>query len=313
MIGERKILLRIEGFKKGCSWISPDVLTDLIHLIEHKNRIGGFCPPDLLNDPAWKSSHLSSTVPPDLCFIPDPSQRDPNKFPLQSAGDGASQGCLANTGGTDKTEDGTLHGFLQFFDGQELQDPFFHFFKVIMVFVEDGLSPAEVKVVHGLLIPWYRDEVVEISSGNGVFCRNRVHPFQSVDLFISDLFNFLRHRGVLDFLLELVDLSQIGILFRGFPLSSNRRAKGMIFLKFPSLFPGVEQGMGSARGGLDLSTEGMKDFFQSFQGIDGLKNLLLFLQSQMEGNGDQVSESARLVNFIEGLQYLLGKGFPHGE
>src|SRR4030042_4824809 len=33
----------------------------------------------------------------------------------------------------------------------------------------------------------------------------------------------------------------------------------------------------------------------------------------MEGNGDQVGESAWLVNFIEGLQYLLGKGFPHGE
>ncbi len=87
----------------------------------------------------------------------------------------------------------------------------------------------------------------------------------------------------------------------------------MILLEFPSLFSRAEEGVGPGRRGLDLSIEVMKDFFQSFQGIDGLKNFLLFLQSQMKGNGDQVGESPRLVNFVEGLQDLLGKGFPHGE
>jgi len=54
-----------------------------------------------------------------------------------------------------------------------------------MVFIEDGLSPAEVKVVHSLLNPWHRSKVIEIRSGNGVFCGDGVHPFQSVDLFMS--------------------------------------------------------------------------------------------------------------------------------
>ena len=182
-----------------------------------------------------------------------------------------------------------------------------------MVFVEDDLSPAEVQVVQRLLIPWHRDEIVEIGSGDGVFCRNGIHSLQSVDLFIGDLFHFLRHPGVSNFLPEFVDLSQIRILFRCLPLSSDGRTKGMILLKFPCLFSRIEQGMRSGRGGLDLSIEMMEDLFQSFQGIDGLKNFLLFLQSQMKGNGDQVSESPRMINLVERFQYLFGKGLPYRE
>ena len=87
----------------------------------------------------------------------------------------------------------------------------------------------------------------------------------------------------------------------------------MILLKFPCLFSRIEQGMGSGGGGLDLSIEVMEDFFQSFQGIDGLKNFLLFLQSKMEGNSDHVSESPWMINLVESFQYLFRKWLPHGE
>jgi hypothetical protein len=59
---------------------------------------------------------------------------------------------------------------------------------------------------------------------------------------------------------------------------------------------------------LDLSIEVMEDFLQSFQGIDGLKNFLLFLQSQMECHGNEVSKSAWMINLIQGPQHLFGKG-----
>jgi len=87
----------------------------------------------------------------------------------------------------------------------------------------------------------------------------------------------------------------------------------MIFLIFPCLFSRVEQGMRSGRRRLDLPIKMMEHFFQSFQGIDGLKNFLLFLQSQMEGYGDQVRQSPGMVNFIQRLQYFLREGLPHGE
>ena len=89
-----------------------------------------------------------------------------------------------------------------------------------MVFIEDDLSSAEVKVVHRFLIPWHCDEVVEIGSGDSVFCRNGIHSFQSVDLFTGNFLNFLGHPGVSDFLPEFVDLSQIRILLWSLPLSS---------------------------------------------------------------------------------------------
>src|SRR4030042_1669669 len=139
-----------------------------------------------------------------------------------------------------------------------------------MVFVEDALSPAEVQVVQRLLIPWHRDEIVEIGSGDGIFCRNGIHSLQSVDLFMGDLFHFLWHPGVSNFLPEFVDLSQIRILFRCLPLSSYGRTKEMILLKFPCLFSRIEKGVRSGRRGLNLSTEALKDFFQSFQRVDGL-------------------------------------------
>jgi hypothetical protein len=73
MIRKGEILLRVENFKKGSRRIASNVLADLVHLIEHENGIRGLSPPDLLNDPAWKSPDIGPAVSPDLCLIPDPS------------------------------------------------------------------------------------------------------------------------------------------------------------------------------------------------------------------------------------------------
>jgi len=76
------------GFQEGPPQDLTDILADFIHFVEHKNGVEGFRPPDLLNNTAWKRSDIRSTVPPDLRFVPDPSQGDADKFPFQSTGDG---------------------------------------------------------------------------------------------------------------------------------------------------------------------------------------------------------------------------------
>jgi hypothetical protein len=71
--------------------------------------------------------------------------------------------------------------------------------------------------------------------------------------------------------------------------------------------------MRSEGGGLKLTVKEMENHLEPFQGVNGFKNLLLLSKLQMEGHGNQVGKSARVIDFIQGFQDLFGNRFAHGE
>src|SRR3989338_5603357 len=106
MITEGVVLLRIQHFQEGRRWISTEIGSHLVDLIEHKDRIVGTSLFDSLNDPARQGSDIGPPVSANLCFITDPSK-----------------GNLAGSWGPDEAENRALNLAPEFIDGQVLQDP----------------------------------------------------------------------------------------------------------------------------------------------------------------------------------------------
>ena len=104
----------------------PEIGADLIHLIEHEDRIIAPALFDPLDDPARQGTDIGPPVPPDLRLISHPTEGDPGELPPHGPGNGHSQRGLPDPRRPHKAEDRALHVFLQLANGQILQDPLFH-------------------------------------------------------------------------------------------------------------------------------------------------------------------------------------------
>src|SRR4030042_2581029 len=76
VIGEGKVLLWIQYLQECRRRVTPKVHSDLIHFIQHENRVVRSCFFDSLNDPAWEGAHIGSSMTSDLSFISAPTQWD---------------------------------------------------------------------------------------------------------------------------------------------------------------------------------------------------------------------------------------------
>ena len=69
MIGKGIVLFRIEDLQQSARGISPEVLTEFVHLVQHENGIPVACPPDLLDDTSGHGADIGSAVPADFRFV----------------------------------------------------------------------------------------------------------------------------------------------------------------------------------------------------------------------------------------------------
>ncbi len=144
MITEGVILLRVQYLEEGCRRVAPEIHAHLVDLIQQKYRVLGTGLPHTLNDPARQGTHIGAAVPPDLGLIPDPTQGDADKFPLQGPGNGFGQGGFPHPRRAHQAQDGTLQFFGQLAYGQVFQDSFLHLFQPVVILVEDFLGLVEI-------------------------------------------------------------------------------------------------------------------------------------------------------------------------
>src|SRR3989344_697336 len=90
IIGERKILLRVESFKQSRGRVASKVLPNFINFIQHENWVFVSDRVNALYNSARQSTDISPAVSPQLRFVMQTAQRNPDKFPAQSAGDGTA-------------------------------------------------------------------------------------------------------------------------------------------------------------------------------------------------------------------------------
>ena len=161
------ILLRIQYFQKGRGRIPVKAGLQLVHLIEHHNRIHGPGSLDPVHDAPRQSSYIGSPVSPDLRLIPDAAQGNAHVLAPERFRDGAPHACLPGTRRPYEEQDrpllpGTSVLFAKSHDGQVLQDPLLHFLQAVMVTVQDG--PCFCDIDAGSLIrhPFKRRHKVQI-------------------------------------------------------------------------------------------------------------------------------------------------------
>ena len=106
---------------------------------------------------------------PDLCFIPDTSQTDPDIFSSQSLGDTLADTGFSGAGSSYKEQDRTGLFFVQGHYCKLLDDPLFDFLQSIVVFIQDGLSFFQVNRRHFRSLPGKAGDKIQIIIEQAVF------------------------------------------------------------------------------------------------------------------------------------------------
>ena len=69
MIGEGKILFRIQHFQQGRGGITAKITSDFVNFIQHKNRTHGTDIAHRLHDATWHGANIRAPMPTNLRFI----------------------------------------------------------------------------------------------------------------------------------------------------------------------------------------------------------------------------------------------------
>ncbi len=83
VIAEMLVLLRIQDFQQGRSRITAEIRTKLVDFVQQKHRIPCIQPFQGLQYSTRHGANVGSAVSPDLCFIPNATQRDARKRTAQ--------------------------------------------------------------------------------------------------------------------------------------------------------------------------------------------------------------------------------------
>lgn len=102
VIGKRMILFRIQHFQQRRCRISPEIGTDLVHLIQQEKRIAHTGLDQALQNLAGHGSDIGTAVPADLRLITDPPQSHSYILAIGCTCYGLSERSLAYPGRSDQ-------------------------------------------------------------------------------------------------------------------------------------------------------------------------------------------------------------------
>ena len=203
MIAEGGVLLRVEDFQQGRRGVAAEIRADLVDLVHHEDRVAGPGLLDALDDAAGQGAHVGPAVAPDLGFVANAAERDPDELPAQRPRDRFPQRRFADARWADKAEDRALHLLLHFADGEIFENPLLHLFQIVVILVEHLGGGLDVEGVLGLLAPGQFHQPFEVGADRRRFCGVRMHLLKPLELFVGLFEDLLGHLGVFDVLAEL--------------------------------------------------------------------------------------------------------------
>ena len=174
-----------------------------------------------------------------------------------------------------------------------------------MVGVQDGARVVDVEVVVALLAPGQVGNPVEVGAGDGVLATGGGHGLQAVELLGGHLLHVRRQPGLLQALLQLVELLLLlahlaQLLLDGLELLAQVvLALGLRHLAFHG---GVDL-VGELEN-LPLAVEQLQDQLHPGLEVDRLQDGLLLLDGDIDVGGDEVRQVAGVV---DGLHQLGGR------
>ena len=307
MVSECGVLLRIQHFQEGIRRVSSEVIGHLVDLIQKKQRISCLGLSHAVDDSAWDTAHIGSSVSPDFRFIPHATKGHAHEVSVHGSGYGLGDGCLTHPWRSYQTDDGSLHSLGGVLHCQVLDDSVLHILQPIVVRFQNLSGLDDVQIVFGFLVPWKIDEPVQIGSDDAAFRAVAAAVSETVQLIEGLLLGFLGHLGLLDLFLIGEELLGVFIILAQFILDGLQLLAKIVFL------------LHLVDVAFDLGADLLFDFrdfqflvddhqklFQSFLDVKRHKKILLVLRFQHQVRCHRVAEPARVFYVIQRQKRFLG-------
>ena len=291
------VLLGVEHFKKRRRRVAPEVLANLVDLVQHEHGIVRLRPADALYDSSRQRPDIGSPMSPDLGFIVHAAQRHPHEFSAQRPGDAHSERRFTDARRPYKTQDRPFCIGFEFADCQIFEHPFFDFLEIVMIFVQHVGGCSNVQMVFGPDLPRQIYQPLDICSYNRILGSSRVHSRQTFELVQGFFLDFFGHLRLCYTTVKLLDLGAMCIrLAKLFLDSFHLFAKQRFPLCFldraaylrPQIFTQFEQ--------LDLARYHRRHPLVPFEQIHGLEQTLFLFERHVQVGGYQVEQRARIVD-----------------
>ena len=230
----------------------------------------------------------------DFGFIAHAAQRQAHELASGGLGDRHSERSLAHAGRPDEAQDGSLGILHQAAHGQEFEDAFLDLLEAVVIAFEHLLREGQIADFLGSLLPWHRQQPVQIIARNRGFGRHGRHLLQPLQLGHGLFQGVLGHAGGFDLLLQLVEfallaaaqflldgldlLVEVVFLLRLFHLALHAALDGAVDIEL-----------------LDLDVQHLGDARQPVDGIEDFEQFLLFFDRKLQIGADRVGELARIV------------------
>ena len=231
----------------------------------------------------------------DFSFIAYTAERKANEFAAGGLSDRHPERSFAYAGRSDKAQDGSLGTLHQAAHSQEFQDALLDFLQAVMIGFQHFLRVIEIANFLGLLLPWHRQQPIQIIARDGGFGRHRRHVFQTPQLRDGLLVGVLGHARSVDLALQFIELA----LFTAAEFLLNRfdfLVEVILFLRLfhlalhASLDGAVDIKL------FDLDVQHFRDARQPVHRIEDFEQFLLFFDGQLQIRAHRVGQLARLVH-----------------
>src|SRR5262249_45585786 len=136
VIRERVVLLRIEDLEERRRRVAAEVVTDLVDLVHHEDRVDGARLLHALNDLPRERADVRAPVTADRRLVVDAAERDAVELASERARDGPAERRFADTGRTNEAKDRPLLVLLQLANGEVLEDALLDLLETVVVLVE---------------------------------------------------------------------------------------------------------------------------------------------------------------------------------
>ena len=231
----------------------------------------------------------------DFGFVAHAAQRHADELAAGGFRDRHPQRSLAHSRRSDEAQDRALGILDQLPHRQEFQDAVFDLFQTVVVFVQDLFGAADVADFLGPLLPWNRQQPVQIVARNRGLGRHGRHGFELLQFLHRLVAYFLGHAGGFDLFLELVKLAFLApaqflldgldlfvevILFLGaLHLPLDPRLDGAVHVQL-----------------FDFDVEHVADPGQALAGIEDFQQFLFFFDGKLQVGGDGVGQLGRIFH-----------------
>ena len=243
---------------------------------------------------AGQRADVGAAMAADFGFIAHAAERQAHELASGGLGDRHAERSFADAGSADEAQDGTLGIFDQPAHRQEFEDALLDLFEAVVIAFEHLLGESQIADFLGFLLPWHRQQPVEVIARDRRFGRHRRHLLQALQFRHGLFVRVLGHAGGFDFLLELVELALLAaaqFLLDGLDLL----VEVILFLRLLHLaLHAALDGAVDAQL-LDFDVQHLGDARQPVDGIEDFEQLLLFFDGELQVRAHGVGQFAGIV------------------